>query len=510
MFFSHYTPDHYFRLEARSHLRDLENGFAARIYDPLWFLTRQWMMGEHQAENASTPVRVTYRASEARLRTPPEDGRDPTVTPAEVILESEAEDWWTFGRRIHFGAMFAARLAPVPPPEQARLRQLPAPYEAFEGGPDGLALWRQREALGLLADEFPEIPAEPPKQSWKPAELAYTAQFPNDKSPLTAPHHAGGEVDWYTVDGDPLAQPADIQPGDLPEKVVFPAQLQYPGAPHDRWWEIESAEVDIGGFPPDRGRFATLLLTDLVLAHSVDWFLFPVNTHGGVILTLHEAIVTDGFGQTYKLEMIPSSEWSLFKSRHLEQDCLVVWLTAAQPLQGRPLERVQFGLDEYANLLWAVERRVDGREIEFTLPQPPDTAAQAEADLTRPKTYTYRTGQEAAPFWHPYVMEDGDGVRRYRQARLDAALFPGLPEVYVEQEGDLRLLPAPRAQVLNTAQGVHSLDPAAVPVNGIEVERSWRLARDVFGRPVLWIQRQRKPLMAPPGRRFRYDVLQSR
>ena len=45
-----------------------------------------------------------------------------------------------------------------------------------------------------------------------------------------------------------------------------------------------------------------------------------------------------------------------------------------------------------------------------------------------------------------------------------------------------------------------------IPTNGISVERNWMLARDVDGNPILWIQRQRKPLLAPPSRQVRFDV----
>ncbi len=50
--------DRYNRLEPRPNDRDMQTGFAARIHDPLWLLARQWQMGEHQGENASSPVRI--------------------------------------------------------------------------------------------------------------------------------------------------------------------------------------------------------------------------------------------------------------------------------------------------------------------------------------------------------------------------------------------------------------------------------------------------------------------
>lgn len=48
--------------------------------------------------------------------------------------------------------------------------------------------------------------------------------------------------------------------------------------------------------------------------------------------------------------------------------------------------------------------------------------------------------------------------------------------------------------------------PSAVPQSGVELERRYTLARDTAGRPVLWVQRQRRPLVAPPARTLFYDV----
>jgi hypothetical protein len=66
------------------------------------------------------------------------------------------------------------------------------------------------------------------------------------------------------------------------------------------------------------------------------------------------------------------------------------------------------------------------------------------------------------------------------------------------------LMPAPQAEVLQST----SILPLAIPSNGVEVERRWQLARDMNGAPVLWIQRQRRTLLAPPARRLRFDVME--
>src|SRR5439155_2625032 len=132
--------------------------------------------------------------------------------------------------------------------------------------------------------------------------------------------------------------------------------LHYPGAPNSRWWEIEDATVDIGGYPPDTSHFATTLLIDLISTHGDDWFVFPIGTRVGHVLTLSEAttIATDAFGKTYELAP-PADDWWLFRTAGLDPRSLVVWLRALAPVEGQPVEDVLLGLDEYANLLWPVE-----------------------------------------------------------------------------------------------------------------------------------------------------------
>jgi hypothetical protein len=47
-----------------------------------------------------------------------------------------------------------------------------------------------------------------------------------------------------------------------------------------------------------------------------------------------------------------------------------------------------------------------------------------------------------------------------------------------------------------------------VPSHGLRLERRWVLARRTDGSPVLWSQRRRIPLLAPPVPQLRFDVLQ--
>ena len=51
------------------------------------------------------------------------------------------------------------------------------------------------------------------------------------------------------------------------------------------------------------------------------------------------------------------------------------------------------------------------------------------------------------------------------------------------------------------------IQPAAIPVEGLRVQRRTLLARSTTGQPVLWTQRRRQVLEAPPTLALRFDVL---
>ena len=128
------------RLEPDPTRRSLAAGFAAGVHDPVWFLSRQWQMGEHQGENATTPVLVPTRRCRRRCRprrtTPP---GDPTVVPAEALVEAEVDSWWTLGRRVRIvrpGARARpVHHGPVVPAGRSRRRRT-------SGWPAGSTGWR--------------------------------------------------------------------------------------------------------------------------------------------------------------------------------------------------------------------------------------------------------------------------------------------------------------------------------------------------------------------------------
>ena len=164
-------------LEPVTPIDDLDEGLRACVADPLWLLARQWRLGEHQGQDASSPLAVFAKVTHAPLRY---DLRrpdlDPTVVPGEALVEAEPGGWWTIGRRVRLGRAAAPLLPPIDPELLVRLRfgELPGPYELLANEIDGRAVLES----GLLAGNaiWNEVPSPAPDR-WSSQALTYSARF---------------------------------------------------------------------------------------------------------------------------------------------------------------------------------------------------------------------------------------------------------------------------------------------------------------------------------------------
>jgi hypothetical protein len=204
----------------------------------------------------------------------------------------------------------------------------------------------------------------------------------------------------------------------------------------------------------------------------------------------------------------PPTDFSLFKVRHLDPASIVIWPTVAVPLVGEALEEIALGVDEDANLMWAVEERAEGlrlTSIDLDPPKDPDIAPNPALDVKTNTAYLYRPSTYLPKHWHPYLIESLADQRTFVQGRLVdySSVDPG-------EIG--KLAPAPLARLLQDPQRgendpMHHIEPAVVPPTGLRLDRRYVLVRQTDGTPVLWVQRQRLPLFSPPASGLRFDVM---
>lgn len=499
--------DAYGRLEPTSPVGNLDEGFAARTADPAWFLGRQWQLGEHQGEDAGSPVLVHYDVVLSPLRDTL--ARDAVHAPTEALVEAAPHQWWTPARRVREGRRVMELAAATPElldrlkSAHAVVKDLPPPYDFLnDRAPDGLSLYLQRAGLGLPPACFADLPPEatrpkPEDDAWDPARFEFQAALYAGAVELRVRCHDGGRIDWFACE----AHPSSAEEPPLRESgISVPGRLDYAGAPVARWWQLEERQFDVGGFHPDRSHFATLLLIDLVSSHADDWFLVPIDTKTpglGHLLTIETIQVMDSFGETYRLDP-PGKGWTLFEVDGLGTAWSLPLLpTVSSPLIGSPLDEVEVTLDDDANLVWAREHRIAGRETRVPdAPVPRTEVAASNAQIGQ----RYDPTSALQPYWHPYVLASR---RKYAQARL--ADYSSDPPT---------LLPEPRSDLLYDARAAggnpaHTIDASAITELGLRLETRHVLARGSNGRPHLWLQRRRFVRPRHTSRTLAFDVLRA-
>jgi len=504
-----YRFDLHVRLEAIHTAHDLlavRDAMRAKVHDPVWFLGRQWQLGEHRGRDAASPALVHLRVTETPLagRSAAPD-EDPQITPPEAIIESEPEQWWTVGRRVRVGRALRSAVPQTRRNDPAlKVAGLGAPYEGLNGRVlDGLALYRARGTLGLSDALFEArgVPAAEPADDWQPSELAYSAAFTAGPTTLTIPRHDGGDVDWYAATATGPSPPPPAPPV---VRTSYPTRVAYDGSPHPRWWQIEDHRYDPGAVAPHRTQLAAMMMIHVTASHGDDWFTAPLQSPTGTLVAVTDMQVEDVMGLTTRNR--PVDDWSLFHVSGRRPGELLIWPTIPNPLTGTTaLDEVLLGVDEDANVLWAIERRVDGIELiepEEPVAPPPADAPPGQVIVSGTRRYRYLPATTVPRLWHPYLSSDAGNVRRFVQGRLaDLNVRP-----VVSRSGPTsRLLHDPAA---GPADPAHTIMPGAVPRTGLRLERRYVLGRRTDGEPLLWVQRRGASLFAPPVSALRLDVLE--
>ena len=533
------TTTTWHRLEPRTRGGDPTRGLRAAVHDPLWFLGRQWQMGELLGEDAAFPVAVRVETDEyplTRFR-PGDPGStpidyEPAVMPLEVAVEREPPPPATLRQRLdawtRLRSMFsvagldplASSLAaahPLPPARvavdaaEARLRVL-----AGADAGDGLAI---AEALAADPGTVPPalvsaflawVRAQFPARDgdcWITDRLEYrfavAGATPGGEVALAAPEYLGGRLDWHDLDVD--ADPAHALGAaavDRPSTVshLLPTRVSFPGMPVDQFWEFEDAIVNLGAISAAAEDLGRLITVEFATVFGNDWWSVPVPAHFGSLVGVRSLVVRDSFGENVLIEPTAlaasraTAPWRMFKQSDARltagagpaPDLLLLAPVAASALDGEPLEELLLLRDEMANLAWAVERVVEGadsrprnRSIEygsrFTVAPTPEIASPADL------VYVLQT--TVPEHWIPLVP-----VRDPANPNLASAIVLQRGSL-LTQDGTMRPI---------TAQGVLLAPEVSpwyfheeeVPRAGLRIARVPSLARWLDGTPHAWISRR--------------------
>ena len=449
-------PPAWTRLEPQTLSGEPSQALAARIHDPLWLLARQWQFGEFDGEDAGTPVAVEMTANARRMNAFAPEGHPARATTAKDLIEPEAEaepfSGATLRDRAEAGALLAAMLtdagadvrvalvsacpltvpddggptAPVPPMWKLLAR----------GGIDGSAAATQIEDGSFSGSWGTGFAAEPEQAArdwlawfraniepdeafgdcWQQERLEYSfavrAGSAADQRVCRARAHDGGPVDWHSFDHDVGGQMAveDEQPDGGVEPIaatVHATRLRYAGMPSTRLWRFEDGQVNFGMVdvqPQDLTRVAFL---DFATVHADDWLVAPLDVPRGAVIEMGSVIYRTTFNERFEVQNGNSGaeDFELFTLSAASGGTLRALLVppgGRTAVEGSPLEEVVFARDETANMVWAIEKRVQGptgdpRERTLEARPPEQFTTPTGADLT------YRLEQDVPEWWIPMV-----------------------------------------------------------------------------------------------------------
>jgi hypothetical protein len=287
------------RVEPSPRSESLLPGLIAAVRDPLWFLTRQWQLGEFQGEDAASPAFISvtvqsgqfdgWRAGDGPIQ--PYDGSAPLEALAErepttPDLRTAVELGQALERRLIATGLPSVvadafrRSYPLPPPgslnpAQARDTALVRLLRVCAGRTtDGLAALRAvRTAAPALPAElglpsgtdlsavlawftgwshstFGPIGRDDPA-AWRPDRLEYTLQVTAagpDNARLTLQARPGqhGEFDWYAFDE------AAREPASPPASTTASTPASTPADMRRQSFSLLPAPVRFSGMPDPR------------------------------------------------------------------------------------------------------------------------------------------------------------------------------------------------------------------------------------------------------------------
>jgi hypothetical protein len=435
------------------------------------------------AEFPIDPATLSQRATGTAIADP---------APAMAIVAARVPDGRAVATRLldHRGA--AAELTSLP----AR----PAVASTFQAK----VLAAANEFLAWW-ETFVSEPARAAGDAWDPSRLEYSfavqATLSDGAVVLSADGYRGGHLDWSAFDtSTPTATAAlGSAGGRAPTTLVrrtIPTRAFYAGMPAERFWEFEDSSVRFSGGSVARTDLAHLLLDEFALSYGNDWFVIPVRLAAGSLCAVRELTVVDTFGQTTVVaaaSTIGSSSWSMYHvtprpgAPQRVHRLMVLPTTLGNSQQGEPIEEVNWFRDEMANVVWAVEHRVEsalGGGIERGRAGDPIPAAAGEpvAIDTGDAELIYRLNTTVPDHWYPLVPA------RPVNAPAGVVQLQLRPITQVDAGGNA-VTHHPVGRFLTAASPL-VIEEEEVPRDGLVTTAQWQLTRGRDGRYHLWLSHQ--------------------
>ena len=545
------------RLEPTPRSAGVEEGLAARVHDALWFLARQWQVGEFQGKDAGTPAIIqvsgestpvnAWRGAQQDTWTP----FDPAGEPLNALVEPEDEAQPDLRERVEAGAYFlrllnAAKLSSLAPafvrahafaasdlagpdfaadPLLAALAQrvpdgLPLHATAValaEGSPQPVSIdpgdlstvvTAANTWLAWYAAELPVTTGTGTAVTWQEHRMEYGFAVSSPAAGgtvLVADQYLGDGLDWFDFDIDPSATVGPAAPTIPITAKAVPTPVRYGGMPLPRFWAMEDSECDLGSVEASANDIGRMLLVEFATVFGNDWHILPIKVQVGTLTTLDSVVASDVFGRNLVLTRAGQNEtqWNLFSldtrgQPHPAQEALFMPPTAAYVGESHPVETVLFLRDQMADLAWGVEVLVEDGLERVVNRRSVWTAPPRPPAGTREEP-AYRVETVVPDYWIPFAPE-----------QLDPTKSPNLRLVPLEVDnGGTETTANPKGRILmaNDSDGNLWVYDEEVPREGIQVDRVYRYARWLDGQTSLWSARRRGTGMGEGSSGLRFDIL---
>jgi hypothetical protein len=363
------------RLEPYPRDHDLSRALEAQVRDPVWFMTRQWQLGEYRGEDAASPSHVEVTKTTAPFLGVRVPGGAARPIPAERPLEelTETEPFTAdLSVRVELGQTFEALLrtaggaAAIAPfraaftftgsvalpvgavdPEGTRFARICDGraidgYELYRaqlartpGGPDlvpGLADGDRVLAEQALTDFVKWVQdvyggfGVADAETWRPERLEYAVEVIATRPAgsalvLAADPDREATFDWYAFDERPtVAAAMNAGTSSTKTESAVPNYVRFRGMPNHRFWDFESGQTSFGGIEVDTRDLARLGVASFLLTQSNDWFLIPIQQDVSSLCRIDSIVVHDVFGGTTLVERAdraptrPGERWTMFST----------------------------------------------------------------------------------------------------------------------------------------------------------------------------------------------------
>ena len=555
----------YNRLEPRARTEDFSRSLRAEIRDPLWLLTRQWQMGELEAEDAGSAIDARLSTSQLhvdRIALGGGNGHsyDETI-PLETVVEREIIlNAFPYALKVQV-AQFFLKLH-TGPLRNAYIQKYRDAFgfaedeELFRNQPNALNLYnatRRRlfdgqQLLAAIRDgtfatkvviadaeitdyattldawfarQYSQPPADAGK-AWDPQRLTHAIQAAAPRRDgaqlvLDASHYNGGRLDWYSFEVDPEASPLSDDAAQLPKEredpISFvPTVATFRGMPNPRFWEMENRQVNFGQLDATTRDTFLLTFAELGLIYGNDWFVIPYAMPVNTLCEVRALVVTDVFGDRTLVRAADEGEennwqrWSMFNlsnKNELGSYNHQFFLPAAitSTLESDPIEQVNYARDEMTNMVWAVEEVI-----------PSGTGQGANGYDAADRFGVEPPVIAASPANIRYVLgttvpENWIPFLPVHKAGSDSAIEfrrAAMPKLGAPPKEVVR----PKGLLLTEVRKRYYINEEEIPAAGTLVRRSYQRARWYNGRTYVWIGRYRETGRGEASSDLRFDQIE--